>query len=135
SDVLDEQGQLSLDLASRSANGIPYEYTLEGDVEDVSRQHIANRATLLVHPASFYIGLLRPPFFIDQKQGLNTAVVAVTPSGSAVPGVPITVTLTEVQWHSARRSEGNGFYTWETERKEIEVGTFSTTTGAEPVAM
>ena len=35
-------------------------YTLEGDVEDVSRQHIANRASITVHPAPWYVGVRRP---------------------------------------------------------------------------
>ena len=34
-------------------------------------------------------------------------------------GVPVKVTLTQVQWHSVRRAEGGGFYTWETERSEV----------------
>ena len=58
-----------------------------------------------------------------------------SPIGAAVPGVSVDVTLTEVQWHSVRRAEGNGFYTWETERKEVEAGQFTATTGAEPVPL
>ena len=38
-------GELSLDLPTRLDAGVPYLYTLEADVEDVSRQHIANRAS------------------------------------------------------------------------------------------
>ena len=36
-------GQLALTLDTEAKAGVPYSYTLEGDVEDVSRQHIANR--------------------------------------------------------------------------------------------
>ena len=90
-------------------------YTLEGDVEDVSRQHIANRGSVLVHPAPWYIGLRRSSYFLQQKQGLNTAVVTVAPDGRVVAGVTVTVTLTQIQWTSVRRAEGNGFYTWDTD--------------------
>src|SRR5262249_10079230 len=38
-------------------------------------------------------------------------------------------------YHSVRRAEGNGFYTWETERKEIEAGHFTVTTAVEPVPL
>ena len=31
--------------------------------------------------------------------------------------MPVDVKLTQVQWNSVRRAEGNGFYTWDTERK------------------
>ena len=42
--------------------------------------------------------------------------------------MPVDVTLTQVQWQSVRRAEGNGFYTWETERKEVPAGTWHLTT-------
>src|SRR5439155_18684624 len=73
--------------------------------------------------------------FVEQKDGLNTAVVAVSPAGSPVPGVTVEVTLVHVQWHSVRRAEGNGFYTWETQRKETEAGHFTVTTAADPVPL
>ena len=73
--------------------------------------------------------------FLQQKSGLNTEVVAVAPDGQAVAGVTVTVTLTQIQWTSVRRAEGNGFYTWDTERKEIPAGSWTVTTGAEPVPL
>ncbi|PYR16096.1 MAG: hypothetical protein DMF94_29480 [Acidobacteria bacterium] len=133
--TLDARGQLALDLDTRPSDGVPYRYTFEGDVEDVSRQHIAGNATFVVHPAPWYIGLQRPPMFVDQKDGLSTAVVAVTPDGAPVSGVKVDVALVEVQWHSVRRAEGNGFYTWDTERKEVERGHFTVTTGTDPVPL
>lgn len=136
SGTLDAKGQIALDLETRPADGLPFQYSLEGDVEDVSRQHIAGRASFLVHPASWYIGLQRPSgMFVEQKDGLKTSVVAVTPSGVAVPGVTVEIAVSRVQWNSVRRAEGNGFYTWETERKEIDAGHFTVTTGAEPVPL
>ena len=47
-------------LETRRDAGVPYIYSLEGDVEDVSRQHIANRASVTVHPAPWYVGVRRP---------------------------------------------------------------------------
>lgn len=113
----------------------PYRYTLEGDVVDVSRQHIAGRASFVVHPAPWYIGIKRRPYFIEQKDGLSTALIAVTPDGTVTPGVPIQVTLTQIQYHSVRRAEGNGFYTWETTSEEKVAGTWQVTSGAEPVPL
>lgn len=132
---LDAQGQLAIDLDTQPSDGIPYQYAFEGDVEDVSRQHIAGRASAVVHPAPWYIGLQRPSLFVDQKDGLKTAIVAVSPNGTVAQGVNVTVSVVEVQYHSVRRAEGNGFYTWDTERKEVEAGTFTVTTGPEPVAL
>jgi uncharacterized protein YfaS (alpha-2-macroglobulin family) len=132
---LQATGDLPLTLESKRDAGIPYVYTLEGDVEDVSRQHIANRASVTVHPAPWYIGVRRPSYFMEQKQGLKTEIVAVGVDGSPVAGVPVQVTLTQVQWTSVRRAEGNGFYTWDTQRKEVPAGTWTVTTAAAPVPL
>ena len=61
-------GQLALTLDTDAKAGVPFSYTLEGDVEDVSRQHIANRTSLLVHPAPWYIGIKQMPLFVNQKR-------------------------------------------------------------------
>jgi len=133
--TLDARGQLTLDLATLPSDGVPYRYTFESDVEDVSRQHIAGNASFVVHPAPWYVGLQRPSLFVDQKTGLNTGVVAVSADGVPVPGVKVDVALIEVQWNSVRRAEGNGFYTWDSERKEIERGRFTVTTTSDPVPL
>ena len=133
--VLTQAGDLPLSLETRRDAGIPYVYSLEGDVEDVSRQHIANRASLMVHPAPYYVGIRRPSYFIEQRAGLKTEVVTVGIDGQVATGVPVDVTLTQVQWTSVRRAEGNGFYTWDTERKDIEAGKWSVTSAADPVSI
>ena len=132
---LGKAGDLALTLDTRRDAGVPYLYTLEGDVEDVSRQHIANRATVTVHPAPWYIGVRRPSYFLDQKAGLKTEIIAVGTDGSIAAGVPVHIKLTQVQWQSVRRAEGNGFYTWDTERKEVPAGSWDVTTGTDPVAV
>ena len=133
--TLTASGERALALNTRRDAGIPYSYTLEGDVEDVSRQHIANRASVTVHPAPWYIGLRKLPYFVEQKAGLKTEVIAVGPGGAVAPGVPVTVTLTQIQWTSVRRAEGGGFYTWDTERKEVPAGSWTVTTAARPVPL
>jgi uncharacterized protein YfaS (alpha-2-macroglobulin family) len=132
---LQNTGDLPLSLETRRDAGMPYIYSLEGDVEDVSRQHIANRASVTVHPAPWYVGLRRPSYFLDQKTGLKTEVVTVRTDGAVVPGIVVDVTLTQVQWTSVRRAEGNGFYTWDTERRDSKAGSWTVTTAAEPVPL
>ena len=128
-------GERELKLSTKPDAGVPLSYTLEGDVEDVSRQHIANRASFVVHPAPYYVGIRRPAYFVDQKAGLKTEVVTVSPTGTAMPGVQVTVSLTQIQWVSTRRAEGNGFYTWDTERKEVPAGSWTVTTADSPVPL
>ena len=131
--ALDVNGQFTTTVTTPASLGRPYRYTVEGDVEDVSRQHIAGRASFVVHPAPWYVGVMSPGYFIDQKQGFESAVVAVSHTGAIVPDVPVVVTLRQVQWNSVRRAEGQGFYTWETTRNEVEIGTFSVRTADNPV--
>ena len=130
---LTPDGKLPLDLNTEAAAGIPYAYTLEGDVEDVSRQHIANRARVVVHPAPFYVGLKRVPFFSSQADGLKTEVVVAGLDGTPKAGVDVDLKLTQIQWLSVRRAEGNGFYTWETQRKEVFAGEWHVTSAMDPV--
>jgi uncharacterized protein YfaS (alpha-2-macroglobulin family) len=131
---LTADGQLALDLDTQS-DGMPQRYQLEGDVEDVSRQHIANRGSVLVHPASFYVGIRALPYFTPQQTGLQTEIIAVGLDGKPVSGVPVELTLTQLQWKSVRRAEGGGFYTWDTERVEIPSGTWTITTAEQPVPL
>jgi uncharacterized protein YfaS (alpha-2-macroglobulin family) len=128
-------GQLALTLDTDAKAGVPYSYTLEGDVEDVSRQHIANRTSLLVHPAPWYIGIRQLPLFGEQRDGLKTELVAVGLDGAAVPGVKIDVKLTQVQWTSVRRAEGNGFFSWESQRTEVPSGEWHLTSASGPVPL
>jgi uncharacterized protein YfaS (alpha-2-macroglobulin family) len=130
-----QAGELSLELPTTLDAGVPYLYTLEADVEDVSRQHIANRASITVHPADWYVGVRRPAYLLDQKTGLQTELVAITPAGRIASGVPVVVKLTQVQWNSVRRAEGNGFYAWDTERKVVPAGSWTVTTSDRPVPL
>ena len=131
---LTADGRLQLDLPTRSA-GVPMIYQLEGDVEDVSRQHIANRATLVVHPAPWYVGIKRPGYFVDQKNGLATEIVSIGLDGKPVAGIPVDVELVQIQWKSVREAIGDGFYEWRTEREEISSGKWNVTTAEEPVPL
>jgi uncharacterized protein YfaS (alpha-2-macroglobulin family) len=132
---LGPKGELALTLDTDAKAGQPYSYMLEGDVEDVSRQHIANRASVVVHPAPWYIGVKRIPLFNQQSAGVKTELVAVGLDGQPVPGVAVDVKVTQIQWLSVRHAEGNGFYSWETQRKEVPSGEWHLTTTAEPVAV
>ncbi len=106
---LTAEGRLSAPVPTEAGADVAFRYQLEADVEGVSGQHIANRAVTLVHPASFYIGLARPPFFVNADSGFTAGVVAVDLAGAARANVPVTVSLVREQWRSERRPENPGF--------------------------
>ena len=130
--ALAADGQVALDLETDIRAGRPYQYQLEGEVTDLSRQTIAGRASFRVDPAPWYLALRRPPFFVGVDSGADTEVAAVDLSGHAASGVAVEVTLTQVQWHAVRRAEGGSFYTWESERREVAAGRFEVTTAETP---
>ncbi len=68
-------------------------------------------------------------------KGADTEIIAVGLDGKPVPGVKVSVNLQQIYWNSVRRAEGNGFYTWETEKKEAQAGSFEITTQASPVPL
>ena len=133
--TLDPSGAITVDTVSTRETDVAYRYTLEADVEDVSRQHIANRASVIVHPAPWYIGLRRPAYFTDTATGANIDVVVPDLAGSPAVGVPVTIRLTRVQWNSVRRAEGGGFYTWDTEEIRTPAGEWQVTSAAVPVSL
>ena len=64
---------------------------------------------------------------------MKTEIVAVGLDGVPVAGIPVELKLTQIQWQSVRRAEGGGFYTWDTKRTEIPIGSWTVTTGSEPI--
>ena len=132
---LDAKGELRLSLDTQKDAGVPYEYQLEGVVTDVTRQQIAGRASFRVDPAPWYLGVLRPPYFADTTKGIDTEIVAAGLDGLAVGGVNVKVELKRLQWTSVRSAEGEGFYNWESERKEVAAGEWTVTTKTAPVPL
>ena len=128
-------GTLTAQVDTERAAGLPYEYTFEAEVEDVSRQRIAGRASTLVHPAPWYLGIRQTNTLVSAGRPLSTSIVAVTPSGMPVSGVPVTVTLNREQYHSVRRAEGSGFYAWESERRVTPVTSVHVVSSADPAAV
>lgn len=99
-DTLDDLGAakrtLKLDLPRM---GGPEQVTLEAEVRDLTNQTVARRATVLVHPASFYLGLRRPDRrFLAVGAELPATVVAFDPAGKHVPGVVGAVELVRRTW-------------------------------------
>ena len=133
-DATGDEGDFDVELETTAGDGVRYDYQIEGEVTDVSRQRIANRASISVHPAAVYVGV-KLPYFVDQPSGVSARLVALSPDGVPVAGTSISVTVKHVQWISTRRAEGSGFYTWDTQEKVTDVGTWTATSGREPVSL
>lgn len=102
-DTLDDLGSakrsLKLDLPRMAG---PEYVTLEAEVRDLTNQTVAREATVLVHPASFYLGLKRPERrFLAVGADFPATVVAFDPAGKHLPGVAAKIELIRRVWQSA----------------------------------
>ncbi|TMA17873.1 MAG: alpha-2-macroglobulin, partial [Deltaproteobacteria bacterium] len=84
-------------------------YTLEAEVADVSRQRVAGRASLLVHPAAFYVGLGATSLFVKAGDTLAIPVIAAAPNGDRVDA-RVHVTAFLRSWHSVRKRGVSGIF-------------------------
>jgi uncharacterized protein YfaS (alpha-2-macroglobulin family) len=126
--VLDATGHLSVPISTAAESDMAYSYVLEADVESVSGRHVANRASLVVHPAALYVAVARPPMFVDTKTGATVGIAAVDLTGRPVGDVPVTVSLLREEW--VRKSEKNRSGSSEWIRREIPAGEWTVRSGA-----
>ena len=128
SGVLDASGHVSVPIVTSAGADLAYLYTLEAGVEGVSRQQIANRASLAVHPASLYVAVSRPPLFVESRTGANVGIAAADLFGRSVAEVAVTVSLLREEWISSP-----GRYAWEPidwVRRQIPAGEWTIRTGS-----
>jgi uncharacterized protein YfaS (alpha-2-macroglobulin family) len=93
----------------------PEHVTIEAEVTDLSRQSTANRATVMVHPAEFYVALKQPEnLFVESGAKIDANVRAVEPSGAGRAGVDVHVELVRRAWRSVLEASGEmgSHYEW-----------------------
>jgi len=111
-DTLDAGGRLALRLPlGEPAKGRPALATFEATVKDVNRQTVSASASVIVHPAAFYLGA-RPEskgYFWTEGTPVTVGVIAVRPDGSRVTGVGVDGAVVRREWHQIHRErEGYG---------------------------
>lgn len=132
----DAQGVVAVDLGKADAPGEqPYTYTIEAEVTDVNRQRVANRTSIMVHPAKVYAGIrMAQTGFAQVSKPLRMEVVAVTPDGARQTDKSVEVTLFLREWKCIRK-QGVGHQWFTTcEPSEQKAGSCQVTTRPTPVA-
>ena len=108
--------------------------TLEAEVQDVSRQTAAARASAIVHPASFYVGLHRPAeWFLATGAAVRPEVVAVDPAGKHRAGVAVRLDLVRRTWSNVLESTGESSGHWNARAIDAVVGGCDVTTATAAV--
>jgi uncharacterized protein YfaS (alpha-2-macroglobulin family) len=115
--------------------GITYRYRLEASIQDTARQEISARSSVVVHPASFYIGsrldegTLRSPdtgsskpsaYFVQAGSPAALSWALLTPEGKALEGETpeISLALIRHEWKQSRQAGIGGRINLNWERGE-----------------
>lgn len=95
----DGAGEHHLDMLFRAvAEPIPMQVTVSAAITDVNRQTWSSSDTLLVHPASAYVGIRSEKPYYDKGEAVSLDLVAVSVDGERVAGRPIAVEVERKQW-------------------------------------
>ncbi|MBM4321508.1 MAG: alpha-2-macroglobulin, partial [Deltaproteobacteria bacterium] len=89
-----------------------WEYTVEAEVTDVDRQRVANRATVVVHPAAVHGGVrLARQGFAEVGQAVKVEAIAVDAAGERQIGAELALELRRREWKSIRQKSPGGEWT------------------------
>ncbi len=80
----------------QDTDGLPVSVVAQATVTDVNRQQIADTATVIVHPADYYVGLAGDATFVKQGEKLTLQTIVTGIDGTAQAGRPVTVTAARV---------------------------------------
>lgn len=100
---LDEQGKAEFEwpLDGEQPHS-PMNLMLEADVQDLTRQAQTGRDSVLIHPAEFYLGIesIKNRFLAIGAQ-VTPSLLALSPEGKPVSGVPVRIELMRRTWTTA----------------------------------
>lgn len=122
--TLDTNGEFAFEgKAAEVQSDRPRRYTLEATVEDVDRQRQSGRASFVVHPAAFYVGLKGPKGFATAKARFSVDVIArAAADGRRVEARKIKVKLVRHVWHTVKKKNRWGAYETISERQPRDIG-------------
>jgi uncharacterized protein YfaS (alpha-2-macroglobulin family) len=123
----DGSASITQTATSEGITGAPYSYRLEASAQDASRQQVSARASVTVHPASFYIGARLDEgtlahaddadgskysaWFLPAGAGATASWALVAPDGSlfnAAAGTKLTASIVRYEWKQARQAGVGG---------------------------
>ncbi len=76
----------------------PHIIQAESVVMDVNRQAWSSSTSLLVHPASLYVGMRTEKYFVERGDPLEIELIVVDLDGNPVVDRPIKVTAARMEW-------------------------------------
>lgn len=110
----------------------PMRYVLEGEVIDVTEQAISSRASFLLHPSDFYLGIEYMAYFVEKGKPFKTGVVTLDREGNFSKGKVVKVELIKREWHSVQEKEEGAYYRYRSEPVDRVLKTLELTTSDKP---
>ena len=130
---LDKDGRLTREVAlDAPQQSQPEELTFEAEVQDLSQQTQAGRASVLIHPAEFYLGLRQPKKrFLAIGAEMPAEVVALTSKGVRQSNVPVTLELWRRTWSAVIEDRAADTQHYQTHVRDENAGSCSVKSGAQ----
>ena len=127
--------RLSCSTEDNSIKGVPYRYRVSANVTDASNQMISTSNSVIVHPASFYLGLTKSvgtgyakkgeKFDFNYKLALNDGTEAKNLSAMAGENKKLDIKLIREQWNYVQQQGINGNVYTRYEKENVEEYTSS----------
>ncbi|MBT9586392.1 hypothetical protein IV102_23820 [bacterium] len=101
----DSKGKSSLQVDFLSVEPPrPHSLSAQATVQDVNRQAWTSNTSVLVHPASLYVGLKSATTFVEKGQPLEMSMVVTDLDGKAVKDRPVQIKAYRLDWDERGRS-------------------------------
>ncbi|MEW6265861.1 MAG: MG2 domain-containing protein [Thermodesulfobacteriota bacterium] len=136
------QGKLELDDSGRAGFNFtaeadrrprPRSFEIEATVTDVDQRTVSQRAEVLVHPASMYLGLKTDVYLVGPGEKIDFKFLAARPDGAVQPDVPLELTLYRRVWQTVRRKGVGGYYQYVSKATDTVIDRASVKSGPEPL--
>ena len=133
--TLSERGEHEAAIALRLPGQTgPEQVRFDASVSDLSRQVVSSSAALLVHPASYYVGVGQlDSWFRPVPSTLEPRVLAFAPDGGARAGKAVRLELVRRRWTLAREKTSDGWRTLSSPVEEVQASC-SVVTAKTPVS-
>ncbi len=96
----------------------PTQVYAEADVQSPARQNLFARTSVMVHPASFYLGTKVLTEDARAGQPVQVEVIALTTDGQRTDTTNVVAQIRKIQWYSVRKVGLSGRLEWVSERQE-----------------
>ena len=116
---LNDKGALSFSARMPSVL-FPTRVYAELGVQSPARQELFARASVLVHPADFYIGSKLLEERVELGEPVEAEIIAVTPEGKRTEAF-VAAKIYKEQWYSVRKTGLSGRLEWISEKKITEL--------------